>query len=103
MENKELQADLKRQRTEGEMIREMTATRGWTEVVLPILLSRKEALQKGLLTAKEHVEFLKAQQCINTINFILDTVVGETISIGKVAAETLEQQKESVRKEMVES
>ena len=103
MENNELLTDLARRKQEGNWIKEMIETRGWTDVVLPVLLSRKEALTKGLLTAREYTDFLTAQQALNTINLLLDTIVGETVKAGEDADMELEKIRETKRKEIVET
>lgn len=103
MENNELLSDLTRRKQEGNWVKEMVETRGWTDVLLPVLLSRKEALTKGLLNAKEYTDFLTAQQALNTINFVLDTIVGETIKAGEEADMELEQMRDVKRKEIVDT
>ena len=96
----EQEKDLKQQKQEGQMVEEMTSSRGWREIVLPSIEARIEYRTNQLLESESVNSMVGCQQQIIALKDLLKFIDNIKI-MGKQAEEALENERASARDSIV--
>jgi len=73
---------------EGVWVREMIETKGWSKVIEPRLMQRRQSLLNQLLSADKHEDVIRIQQAVNAIDNLMNFIAA-CIKLGSVSGERL--------------